>query len=148
MWTESYIVSALHPQVSLPDATKDAIVAAAKNYTSQDLPYWNPGVFALIPAADVLFVASGGTLTPRLNVFLSSINSYKNSTSTFICSTLVWRAYWDGTSHALDISTPNNMSPEPGSLISAFSTAFINQLDPVFVVPQTFALSPKLVKFF
>jgi hypothetical protein len=148
VWTEYFIVSAFHPTVPLLSTQKDAIVAWAKNITSQGLPYWNVADFGLIVGADVLFDASFGTLTPRFNAFLNAIGSFKNSTSTFICSTLVWRAYYEGTSHTLDISNPNLMTPEPGSLMAAFSSSFITQLDAVFIVPETFAVSPQLSKMF
>jgi hypothetical protein len=81
-------------------------------------------------------------------VFLNELNSFKNSTTTFLCSTLVWRAYYEGTGHTVDLSNPNLMTPEPGSLMAAFSPSFITQLDSVFIVPETLAVSPQLMKIF
>jgi len=148
VWTDSYIVSAVHPQVALPGTTKDAIVAWAQNATSQKLPYWNAFTDIIIPlsAAQSLYDKTG--LSPRLNLFLNLMNTSKYSTNKFICSTLVWRAYYEGTSHALDISTPNNMSALPGSVMANASAAFLAQLGAVFVVPETFAKSPKLSRVF
>ena len=149
VWTESNIVTAFHPQVALPSSEKDAIVAWAKSITSTVPPptYWSPAVLVtLIPGAYTLYEVFG--VSPRVNLFLGELGSLKNSTSMFICSTLAWRAYYEGTSHTLDISTPNLMTPEPGSLMAAFSSSFITQLDTVFIVPQTFAVSPQLSKIF
>jgi hypothetical protein len=111
---------------------------------------------AEVLAADTLFAIESVTPTPalltRLNGFLSLLNSAKNSTTSFICSTLVWRAYWEGTGHTLDISKPNNITASPGSILgnlpTPFRSAFIAQLATVFVLPQTFATSPKLSQIF
>ncbi len=147
-WTQSQRISAWHPRIALPGATRSAIVTWAQSITSQGLPYWSTVDFGLIPAAHALFFATGGTLSPRFNAFLNEINTLTNSTSTFICSTLVWRAYYEGTSHTLDLSNPNLMSTQPGSLIGGYSPAFIAQLAAVFVVPETFARSPQLKQIF
>jgi hypothetical protein len=147
-WTQSKRISAWHPQVALPRATRSAIVAWAQNITHQSVPYWSAVDFGLIPAADVLFNRTGGILSPRLNTFLNAINALKNSQSKFICSTLVWRAYYEGTGHTLDLSNPNLLSAQPGSLMGSYSPAFIAQLATVFVVPETFARSPQLKQIF
>jgi hypothetical protein len=153
VWTEANRVSAWHPRTALTGSTRDAIVAWAKSVTSQGLPYWNTSTLLNeVDGADVLLVAFNGSINSRFTSFLNLLNSSKNSTSTFICSTLVWRAYYEGTGHALDISSPNNMTATPGSMLgalpSAFLALFIQQLDPVLVVPQTFVTSPKLSQIF
>jgi hypothetical protein len=153
VWTEATRISAWHPPAGLPGATRDAIVSSAKTFTSGGLPYWPASSFVTeIDAADALFIAFGGILNPRINGFLSVLNSDKNSTTMFICSTLVWRAYWDGTGHTLDISTPNNMTAAPGSIMGnlpiPFRGAFLNNLASVFIVPETFVTSPKLSQIF
>lgn len=155
VWTEATRMSAWHPQAGLPGATRDAIVAWAGNVTAQvpRLTYWPPSSFVTeVDTADALFIFFGGILNPRINGFLSALNSYKNSTTMFICSTLVWRAYWEGTGHTLDISTPNNMTAAPGSIVGnlpiPFRGAFLNNLASVFIVPETFVTSPKLSQIF
>jgi hypothetical protein len=98
-------------------------------------------------------------LPARLNLFLNEIYALTNSTSTFICSTLVWRAYYEGTGHALDISQPNLMTAQPGSVLGTFSPGFISLLrnppvgctgwcGSVFMVPETFVRSGKLSQIF
>ena len=147
-------VSAFKPILPLSLATRSAIVSWASNITIQGLPYWNSATDLTGPilGADAVFVATGGLLSSRFNGFLGLLNSNKNSTTKFICSTLVWRAYWEGTGHTLDISDPNLMSIAPGSLLSnlnpILSTQFLIQLSPVFVVPETFVRSPKLRQIF
>jgi hypothetical protein len=91
-------------------------------------------------------VLSGGVLRP-FNLFLSELNDLKYSTSKVICSTLVWRAYYEGTGHAVDLSNPNLMTPQFGSL-AGFTLAFLSQLKPVVIVPQTLAVSPQLSPIF
>ncbi len=145
----SVTISGFRPRTPLAGVTRNAIVAWPAGVANQGLPFWSTADFALILGADVLFNASLGTLSPYFNSFLNAVNALKNSTSTFLCSTLVWRAYYEGTSHTLDISTPNLMSAQPGSLLASFSPAFIAQLDSVLLVPETLARnSPKLMQIF
>lgn len=145
MWTQSKTVSAMRPKTALSGATRTAIAAWAQNITSQCLPYWTNADFGLIPAAYTLY-HSYGTGYAR---FLNQLNTLKSSTTTFICSTLVVHAYYAGTNGTVDLSNPNLMTPQPWSLMSTFSQTFIQQLlDPVFVVPETIALSPWLSRVF
>ena len=147
-------IAAFTPQTPLPDATRDAIVSWANTITKQGLPYWNASTDFLAPilSADAIYVATLGVITPRFTSLLNLLNANKNSTTKFICSTLVWRAYWEGTGHTLDLSSPNLMSAAPGSdlgnLPSLLRDSFIQQLDPVLVVPETFVRSPKLKQIF
>jgi len=156
-WNGATTMTAWRPSVSLSGANRNAAVTWAQTVTTQGLPYANVAAMsAEVLAADGLFaveqVSPSPALLTRLNGFLSLLNAVKNSTTSFICSTLVWRAYWEGTAHALDISTPNNITAAPGSFLGSlpvpFQSAFINQLGTVFVVPQTFATSPKLSQIF
>lgn len=136
---------------------RDAIVAWAKGVTSQGLPYWSTADFGLILAADTLYVLNQ---THFLPAYFNKIYSLTTSTSTFICSTLVWRAYYEGTSHTLDIAQPNLMSAQPGSVLGSLSPGFISLLSQapagcigcagsVFIVPETFARnSSKLSQIF
>jgi hypothetical protein len=160
MWTQSTAVSALHPTVGLPGATRSAIVAWAQSitsqgFTSQGLPYWSDADLKLPLGAYLLYnafggVLSGGALT-RFNLFLNELNSLKYSTSTFICSTLVWRAYYEGTkgtSQAMDLSNPNLMLPSYGSMTGFTLPFVVVDLRPVLVLPQTIAVSPQLSPIF
>ena len=154
VWTQSTSVSALRWTTGsgLPGATRSAIVAWAQNIANQGLPYWSNADLLLPSGAYLLYnafggVLSGGVLT-RFNLFLNELNDLKYSTSTFICSTLVWRAYYEGTSHGVDLSNPNLMLPSYGSM-AGFAPAFvIVDLRPVLVLPQTIAVSPQLSPIF
>ena len=159
VWTEANRMSGWHASTALTGSTRDAIVAWAKTVAPtppaslSGLPYWNVSTLLNeVDGADALLVAFGGTITSRFTAFLNVLNSAKNSTTSFICSTLVWRAYYEGSGHALDISSPNNMTAAPGSILgslpSSFLGLFIQELDPVLVVPQTFVTSPKLSQIF
>ena len=137
-------IAAFTPQVPLSGATRSAIVAWANNITKQGLPYWNTSTDFVSPilVAYSTYVATLGVITPRFTSVLNLLNANKNSTSKFICSTLVWRAYYEGTGHTLDISSPNLMSAAPGSdlgnLPSLLRDSLIAKLAPVLVVPETF----------
>jgi hypothetical protein len=156
-WNGAVTMTAWHPRLPLTGATRSAIVTWAQNITIQGLPYGNiASMSSEVLAADALWAIESVTPTPailtRFNGFLTLLNSAKNSTTSFVCSTLVWRAYWEGTAHTLDISTPNNITATPGSVLgnlpTPFRDAFIAQLASVFVVPQTFVTSPKLSQVF
>jgi hypothetical protein len=81
------------------------------------------------------------------------LNSNKNSTAEFICSTLVWRAYYEGTGHTLDISKVNLLTASPGSWLykqtPVLRDEFIQEeLAPVLALPETFVRSPLLRQIF
>jgi N-acetylneuraminic acid mutarotase len=147
-------IAGFTPRSALASATRDDIVDWAIDTTNQGLPYWSLiHDFGLILAAGELYgaiVLTGGnpSQNPRFLSFINQINANKNSSQKFICSTLVWRAYLEGTGHTLDISDPNNMSASPGSILGQFPLGFIDQLRPAFVVPETFVRSPKLTQIF
>ena len=157
-WTQSQRISAWHPKpaLALSGATRSAIVTWAQNITSQGLPYWTNGDFALIAGADTLYLLNQ---THFLPAYLNKIYALTTSTSTFICSTLVWRAYYEGTGHTLDTSHPNLMSAQPVSLMSTFGPGFISLLDQppvgctgcagsVFMVPETLVRTGLLSQIF
>jgi probable HAF family extracellular repeat protein len=152
VWTEANRITAWHTTTALSSATRAAIVYWAKGVTSQGLTYWNMNsLIDEVDGADALLIALGGNST-RFTAFINQIGVFKNSTSTFICSTLVWRAYWEGTGHTMDISTPNNMTAQPGSMLGNLPKPllglFLDYLDPVLVVPETFVSSPQLKQIF
>ena len=157
-WTQSQRISAWHPKTALSGATRSAIVTWAQNITSQGLPYWSTGQLVGLPAAaNALYLIGQTALAER---YLKEIYALTTSTSTFICSTLVWRAYYEGTGHTLDISQPNLMSAQSPSLMATFSQNFINLFlsqAPVgctvwcgstLMVPETLVRSGKLSQIF
>ena len=153
IWAEDDFVAAFRPKLPLEIGTRQAIVDWTATVTNRGLPYWDTrALVSLINSANSLYVFGGGILSPRANLLFTQLNSLKYSTTTFICSTLVWRAYLEGTGHTLDISTPNLMSAQPGSVVAnlpiPFRDAFIQNLASVFVVPETFVRSPKLSQIF
>ncbi len=162
LWTAPRI-SGFTSRNPITNATRDEIVGWAKTFTNQGIPYWNvpfemPGL-VLAAALDFSpFRQTHGYVND-----LSALNAAKNSTSKFICSTLVWATYWHGTGQTLDLSDPNNMTAERGSFLDHslllrlgnpflanrnLFNIFIDQLRPVVVVPETFARSPRLKQIF
>ncbi|HXT68549.1 MAG TPA: hypothetical protein VN700_02265 [Vicinamibacterales bacterium] len=145
----------------IANAMRDAIVEWASAITQQGLPYWSVDTDILQPLAEVtrlfrpllhLPYVARSPLRGTFDAILAFLDARKNSTSTFICSTLVWRAYWEGTGHTLDLSTPNLMSADTGTVFgnlpAIFRDLLIEALRPVFIVPETFVRSPKLVQIF
>jgi hypothetical protein len=129
-----------------------AIVSWAAGVTVLGLSYWD------IPGGLVApFVAAAAALwdfeldQPRDDVLfglaLAAIEYEKFRTDTFICSTLVWRAYYEGTNQRLDLSQPNNIVVSPTSVLGEWvtNTGFIDHLRPFFVFPETIPLSGHLV---
>jgi YVTN family beta-propeller protein len=149
MWTYPTI-SGFTPVSPLSNKTRHSIVGYATSITEQGLPYWNIlNDFDLILFAERLYVQFGPTNSlsnRRFISFVNAINTDKNSTNKFICSTLVWRSYLEGSGGTLDISNPNNMVA--AGIMSTYPSGFIDLLRPVFIVPDTFALSPYLTKIF
>lgn len=144
VWTDSDLnhIAAFRSRedVALSEVDRDAIVRAAFEYTSRGLDYWSIGDLRQLISTLLVPIPHRSPL--------SELNALKHSTRQFICSTLVWRAYWDGTGGTLDLSTPNNMSAAPGSLLQRFPSFLIDLLRPVFIVPETFVRSPRLQQVF
>ena len=66
-------------------------------------------------------------------------------TARFICSTLVWRAYFDGTGGAIDISNPNHLTISSAVLQQYVDPAFLRAIGPDFVFPDTIGLNGAVV---
>ncbi len=140
LWTGERI-SAFTPTTPLSSDTRDAIVNWSNSITIKGLPYWD----LVLDFGLILRAAGEFPVEPELsNDGLVQLNALKHSVSKFICSTLVWRAYWEGTGGKLDISAPNNMSATAGSVLAFMPALFLSELADVFVVPETFVRSPKL----
>jgi N-acetylneuraminic acid mutarotase len=167
VWTAQRLTGWTPKNSPLSSTERDGIVGWAADITNQGLPYWSLTTDIGIPitGAWLLFSNTCGLVTPRFNSFINLLNTSKNSVSKFICGTLVWRAYFEGTAHTLDISNPNNITATPGSTLGnlpVFSPVpafcpvspqtvldeFLDQLSTVLVLPETFATSPKLKQIF
>jgi hypothetical protein len=129
-------------RLALSGSIRDAIVSRASAFTSENPPanYWNLNIFNILIGPHKLL-----HLLLKLE---QTLRDLKPSTTEFICSTLVWHAYFDGTNQTLDISTPNNMTAQPGSMFDGLSPLIIDDLRPYLPVPETFATSPKLKQIF
>ena len=133
--------------LALTRAQRDSIVSWAQSTTGMGLPYWNVPTDMGIPIATAWL--SWPPTTPRkllvLNAMLALLTHNETSTSKYICSTLVWQAYLNGTGGALDLSQPNLMSAAPGSILANYTDPlFMSILADHFIVPETFVRSPKL----
>ena len=84
----------------------------------------------------------------RFQRALSAIRAKNYKLDAFICSTLVWRAYLEGTNQAFDLSQPNGAEIQPASVLGSWigDPAFIDRLRPNFVFPDTLASSPLLLR--
>ena len=66
---------------------------------------------------------------------LDGLRSRMFSDQRFNCTTLVWRAYWEGSKGRIDLADPNRMGLG-GQLARAFSAAFLNRVLPDFITPD------------
>lgn len=141
-------VAVFRPRIVLSGAQKDAVVAWARQATARNLPYWDVATQLVGPIAAASLLWTPNLSKPlRVPVFdglMDRLRASTWSTDTFICSTLVWRAYLEGTGGTLDLLRPNLLSATPGSILVALSEAFLERLRPVFIVPETFVRSPAL----
>jgi hypothetical protein len=134
-------------------AERIAIVSWASGITAQGLPYFNVATDLAGPflTASLFwnFQTHQPTNTSRFNLALGYLSAEKFRLDKFICSTLVWRSYYEGTGHRVDISLPNNIAVSPASVLGNWVSdpAFIDRLRPYFVFPDTIALSGTLSRF-
>lgn len=158
IWDGSTRIFGFRPVNQLSGATRSAVVSWARSTTMLGLKYGpiEVEVVEIIVADEiwtllsVLPVNYVPVLTSEFDRLLNDVDTDTQSTKTFICSTFVWRAYLEGTGHSLNLSTPNNMRISGLSFLNVLpnSPTFVDQLRPVFIVPDTFATSPKLRQIF
>lgn len=136
-------VAVFRPKQQLNKPQRESVVNAAQGFTgppqqNKGLPYWQNQDFLLIGKA---WLEWPFHLLPGndFNQLMAQIQSNTNSKSKFICSTLVWRSYLQGTGGTLDLSTPNLMSAAPGSILAPITDDnFLDLLRDDFIVPETF----------
>ncbi len=137
---------------TLTGAQRSAIVAYANSKVG--VPYWSyTQTFGPLGGAWTIWqIFFRGVIPVPFSLFLNQMNVNKNLETAFECATFVWRSYYEGTGHALDISNPNNMTAQPGSIFSvmigAAGDSFLDQIRPFWVLPETFAKSPHLSQSF
>jgi hypothetical protein len=147
VFTDGMVVNFFRPLAALDAAGRTAVAAAAAGYTAQGLHYWTLLDFGAFGAAWLWW---NPTLhTPRNPYRFSKAEadllSRKTMTVRFICSTLVWRAYFDATGGAIDISVPNNLTIATGVLKPYVDPAFLQAIGPDFVFPDTIGLNTSVV---
>src|ERR1039458_3154546 len=98
-------------------------MASSNTGTSLGLPYWTLGNDIILPITWAW--QAWPPITPQrlliFNAMMLDLDLSTRSTSKFICSTLVWRAYLRGTAGTVDLSNPNNMIAEPGSFFRGYT---------------------------
>lgn len=134
-------VAVFRPTQELTRGQRESIVSWAQSTTGKGLPYWDVVTDMGIPIATAWL--SWPTITPRriliFNAMMALLTSNMESTNKYICSTLVWQAYLNGTGGMLDLSQPNLMSAKPGSILANYTDPlFISILGEHFIVPETF----------
>jgi hypothetical protein len=126
---------------------RNAIAAWAKSVVNQGRLYWTREDFLDFGLAFAYWKAGW---TGLLDSRLKELDKLKFSTARFICSTLVWRAYYEGTDHAIDLSTPNKAGSKEDPLFQTdgipWPDSFIKVLQPHFVFPDTIARCGKVFK--
>ena len=75
---------------------------------------------------------------------LDELRALRSATDRLNCTTLVYQAYWRGTNGRVDLSTPNRVNF--GGSVGKMSHRFLERLRRDFMVPDTLALSGKLVR--
>ena len=147
VWTDGTSVDIYRPITPLSKGQRSAVVGWAQGVTNKGIPYWaGLGDFGLFYKAwdqwnPILDKPSSFLFQNALN----GLDARKNATDRFICSTLVWHSYYAGTGTSVDLSLPNNATPQAviGSLIT---TKLLHTLQPHFVFPDTLARDGKLAK--
>ena len=134
VYTDGRVVDVYRTLTVLSPQARNAIVHWARDMTSRGLLYWNQAFDFVTPfgRAALLwdFEQHQPTNEERFQRALSAIRAKKYKLDAFICSTLVWRAYLEGTNQAFDLSQPNGAEIQPakwylaaGSGIRRSSTA-------------------------
>jgi hypothetical protein len=148
-------VAVFRPRQRLSRGLRERVVDAARTFTDGDLSYWNVSFDLIEPITNAWLDWDRRREKPRdpgeFEQYMTELSRNKDSESKFICSTLVWRSYFTGTGNRLgsefDFSSPNLMQADPDSFLGTHSDpAFITRLSRHFIVPDTFARSPKLWK--
>ena len=147
VYTDGRKVDDFRPVIQLDSTTRNAIVSWAQTETTLGLPCWNVLTDLTVPFVRAWFYWDSTNHRPkdpqRFQQALERMNGKKMMTDKFICSTLVWRSYIEGTGGRLDLSRPNNA--RIAGFISEFTDdQFIDRTRPYWVFPDTLAQNPQL----
>jgi hypothetical protein len=149
IWAGAVRIAGFTPVAPLSSAYRDGITSYANSKLG--LPYWSYGqLFGPLSGAAALWpIHTVPGASSRYTALLTQMDANKNLDTAFECGTLVWRAYLEGTQHTVDISVPNNMTAAPGTMLGFIvglpsGGAFLDQIRPHFVLPETFVESPTL----
>jgi hypothetical protein len=144
-------VAVFRPTQPLTHDQRTAIVSWAQTTTARRLPYWDVLKDIVVPIRQAWLVWDPKGQTPHVpkefDTLMAQVRSNTESTDKFIGSTLVWRAYLEGTAGAVDLSQPNDLrATSSGSFLEQFSDpVFLEQLSKnKYIVPGTLAHSPQL----
>lgn len=142
VYTGGRVVDVWRPINALTHPERTAVAAYARRVTSQHLSYWSPATDLIEPFAFSYWFWSHNELN-LLARELTHMYNEKSRTDRFICSTLVWQSYLQGTGGALDISFPNN-APIEGILSEWADRQFIDKTRLFWVFPDTIADNPQM----
>lgn len=165
VWQFGNPVDFYRPNTELNAAQRQSVAAWAKLQTDRGLSYWTMpdwdfnnnltitvrlNDFSWIRRAWWVFDSTTGLPIPGLEgsfqQALNEGNQLKFSTNKYICSTLVWHAYF--VNAGIDFSEAN--SAGNGTIITRLALtnpeAFLRELRPYFVFPDTIATSGKVMR--
>jgi hypothetical protein len=144
IYTEGSGIDLYRPVQGVSLQQRMAISSWVNGVANRGLIYWTPKDISTFAFALLYYEIH---LPGLFNQEILKLDELKFDTDRFICSTLVWRAYYEGTGHEIDLSTPNYAVSDPvlGTPFGA-PKAFIALLQPHFVFPDTISLSGKVTK--
>ena len=146
VYTDGQAISSFRPIATLTVAGRKAVATAAAKYTSQNLTYWNPVLDLASPFASAwLWWNAIPKSTVRFNQAKARMLGEKDRIDSFICSTLVWRSYLDGTQGVIDLSLPNNVTVTTGDLATYADPEFLQAISADFVFPDTIGLNTRVL---
>ena len=135
-------------QPLLTFSQREAVVAYALSLVNRGLRFWSAADdFGALYRTLLLWDTKRDRPFDELRFHqaLDALDRRKTALDRFNCATLVWRSYWEGTQHQIDLSEPNQVKVG-GTLQGMATAAFIDRLRSHFVVPDTLYLSGKLLR--
>jgi hypothetical protein len=143
-WREADRVDVFRLAGGLRSGDRSRIVSWARRTAARGLPFRGAGDYGDIYRAWLLWDPQSDR--PRdaaeFQRLLDGLRERLPTEDAYDCATLVWHAYRDNTAARIDLASPNRI--EWGGAAGRVSKGLMTALQPVLILPDSFALSGKL----
>jgi len=147
-WRVAKFIDVFRLKGGLSPTDREGVLGFARGVVNRGLKFWTTAEeVAALYAVWVQWDPQSGRPFNAVHFqqALDRLRANKFSVERFNCTTLVWRAFREGSKGRIDLGDPNRLELG-GNLATAFTPAFLQLLRPYFLGPDTLYRSGKIEK--